>query len=231
VFAETRRAYSFFGTTDINLLFLGALLAQLGHEYPNECSRYEADLEVCATDIDTTLQRGVLGPFGMSSSTYLWNDHLARHAVSPHDSDGKPFAKRHPTASDAARYASAGGLHTTPTDYTAFLLEIINPKPPDLFRLTKASLEEMVRPQVKFPKNMQIDGATSWALGWAVQERTTGNVIVHSGGQAGFQSLTMVSMPRKSGYIILTNSNNGWKVFHHPEFVKAMDELLDGGVG
>jgi len=209
--------------------YLQSVISHLvGHENPNECAQYEAGIEVCATDIDTTLKKRVLRPFGMTSSTYLWNALLARHAASPHDSDGKPFAKQHPTASAAARYASAGGLHTTPTDYAAFLLEIINPKPPDSFRLTKASLEEMVRPQVKLPADMHIDGATSWALGWAVQERSSGNVIVHSGGQTGFQALTMASVPRKCGFIILTNSNNGWKVFDHPEFEKAMDELLDG---
>ena len=52
--------------------YLQSVMTQLvGHEYPNECSRHEADLEVCATDIDTTLKKRVLGPFGMTSSTYL----------------------------------------------------------------------------------------------------------------------------------------------------------------
>jgi hypothetical protein len=80
------------------------------------------------------------------------------------------------------------------------------------------------------PTDVQIDAATSWALGWAVQERATGNVIVHSGGQVGFQSLTMASMSRKAGFILFTNSDNGWKLFHHPKFVKSMNELLDGEV-
>ena len=42
-----------------------------------------------------------------------------------------------------------GGLFTTPTDYANFLIAIIDPKPSDAFRLTKDSLEEMLRPQVK----------------------------------------------------------------------------------
>lgn len=211
--------------------YLQSVMTRLvGHEYSDDCARFEADLEVCATDFDSTLKQRLLMPFGMMSSAYLWNDHLRRHAVSPHDADGKPFAKHPPTAAAAARYAAAGGLYTTATDYATFLLEIMNPKPPDNYRLTQASLDEMVRPQVKLPTDVQIDGATSWALGWAVQERATGNVIVHSGGQAGFQCLTMASVPRKAGFILFINSDNGWKLFHHPKFVKSMNELLDGEV-
>jgi len=84
----------------------------------------------------------------------------------------------------------------------------------------------MLRPQIKLTENQQIDGANSWALGWAVQQRKTGNVIVHSGGQVGFQSLTMASVDRKSGFIVLTNSDNGWKVFHNAAFAELVDRLL-----
>ena len=48
-----------------------------------------------------------------------------------------------------ASYGVAGGLCTTPTDYAKFLIEVIDPKPSDAFRLKKESLEEMLRPQVK----------------------------------------------------------------------------------
>jgi CubicO group peptidase (beta-lactamase class C family) len=127
---------------------------------------------------------------------------------------------------DAARYASAGGLHTTATDYAKFLMEIIAPKTSDAYRLSQKSLNELLRPQVKLDAQQHIDGATAWALGWAIQERKTGNVIVHSGGQDGFKSLTMASVDRKSGFIVLTNGDNGWKVFHNETFQHWMDRLL-----
>ena len=200
-----------------------------GKVNPKDCGTFEAGLEVCATDIDAYMKANVLLPFGMASSGYLWDDRMEKHMARGHDEKGKRFEKRRkPSGPSVARYGMAGELRTTPTDYARFLIEIIEPKPSDAFRLANASLQEMVRPQVKLPADMHIDGATSWALGWAVQERSSGNVIVHSGGQAGFQALTMASVPRKCGFIILTNSNNGWKVFDHPEFEKAMNELLDG---
>jgi CubicO group peptidase (beta-lactamase class C family) len=191
-----------------------------------DCTQYEAGFKVCATDIDPWLKRNLLTPFGMTSSGYVWNGTLARHAASPHDEAGRPLIKAKPSATDAARYASAGGLHTTAQEYAKFLMEIIDPKECDAFRLNTTSLKEMLRPQVKLPVNEKIDEADSWALGWAVQERPTGNVIVHSGGQRGFRSLAMVSVERKSGFIILTNGDNGGRIFRNSEFVDLVNPLL-----
>ena len=192
----------------------------------NDCAKYECDLEVCGTDFDAYLKRTLLQPFSMRESGYLWNKILAKHSARPHDVDGNPSAKKRPSPPDVARYGACGGLHTTATEYAKFLIEVVNPKRSDSTRLTRKSLEEMLRPHVTLPENEKIDGADSWALGWAVQQRKTGNVIVHSGGQAGFQSLTMASIDRKSGFVVLTNSDNGWKIFHDPAFGELMDRLL-----
>jgi len=201
-----------------------------GHVDPNVCAKYEADFEVCATDFDPYMKRTLLAPFGMTSSGYVWNDTFAKHAARPHVPDGKPHAKAKPTATDAARYASAGGLHTTAAEYAKFLMEIVNPRGSDAFRLNQKSLKEMVRPQVKLDPAEKIDGADSWALGWAIQERPTGNVIVHSGGQAGFRSLAMSSLEKKSGFIMLTNGDNGGKVLYDPTLGTILNRLLAGAL-
>ena len=62
----------------------------------------------------------------------------------------------------AARYGAAGGLSTTAAEYAKFLIEVLDPKPSDAFRLTESRRAEMLRPQVKK------DDASSWALGWQV---------------------------------------------------------------
>lgn len=210
--------------------YLQAVVTQLtGREDPADCSQYEAGFEVCATDFDPFMKRCLLEPFGMNSSGYVWRDFFEKHAASPHDITGKPLTKARPKPTDAARYGSCGGLHTTAGDYAKFLTEVIAPRPSDGFRLNAGSLREMLRPQVKLGEGEKIDGADSWALGWAVQERKTGPVIVHSGGQTGFRSLTMASVERKSGFVVLTNSDNGAKVFYHPDFIELTDRLLLGG--
>lgn len=207
--------------------YLQAVIARVhGREDPADCARYEADLKVCATDFDAALEQNILAPFGMQSSGYLWRDDFVGQSASPHDVAGKPRAKKRPTATDIARYGAMGELHTTCTDYGKFLIEVLDPRQPDRFRLSKQMHQQMLRPQVKLKEGEKIDGADSWALGWAIQERKTGDVFLHSGGQDGFRSLTMGSMSRKSGFVIFTNSDNGGKVIFHPKLAAVLNPLL-----
>jgi CubicO group peptidase (beta-lactamase class C family) len=177
-----------------------------GHVNPKECATFEAGVEFCATDIDEYMKANVLVPFGMASSGYLWNDTMEKHMARGHDEKGRPSEiNRRPTRPSAARYGMAGGLFTTPTDYAKFLIEIMDPKASDAFRLTKASLAEMLRPQVK--RNPQ----SSWALGWEINHTESGDFLRHGGGNPGFSCFVAASVERKSGYVIMTNSeNNGY---------------------
>jgi len=211
--------------------YLQSVITHLqGRVDPTDCAKFERGFEVCATDFDPYLKRTLLTPFGMHSSGYVWNQAFEKHSAQPHNSRGEASAKRKPRATAAARYGSAGGLHTTAGDYAKFLLEILAPKESDAHRLGRKSRQEMFRPQVKLPEEEKIDGADSWALGWAVQERKNGNVILHSGGNAGFSCLTMASVERKSGFVVLTNSDNGGKIFFGPAFAELINPLLDGSL-
>ena len=178
----------------------------VGQVNPKDCGPFEAGLEVCATDIDVYLKAKVLDPFGMASSGYLWNDTMENHMAPGHDAEGKPTGlNRKPTGPAVARYAAAGGLCTTPTDYARFLIEVVDPKPSDAFRLKKETLQEMLRPQVK--RNSQ----SSWALGWEINHTESGDFLRHGGGNPGFSCFVAASVERKSGYVIMTNSeNNGY---------------------
>lgn len=207
--------------------YLQSILSHLtGHENRNACGEYEAGVKICATDIDAFLKRNLLVPFGMKVSGYVWNDDLARHTAHPHDVSGKPLPKSQPNATDAARYAAMGGLHTTSTDYAKFLIEVLAPKPADAYRLNKSSHNEMLTPQIRLKEGEKVDDADAWALGWAIRQRTTGDIILHSGGQSGFRSLTMGSVQQKSGFVMLTNSDNGGNVLFHPDLATALNPLF-----
>ena len=173
-----------------------------GHVNRKVSSRYEAGLEVFATDIDQYMRANVFEPFGMGASVYVWNDTLRNYAA-PHDAEGKPSAKRKVRATTAARYGAAGGLQTTPTDYAKFLIEVIKPKGSDAFRLSKESVTEMLRPQAK------INDSISQALGWQIRHTENGDFIMHGGGNPGFAAFVVASVQRKSGLAIMTNSDNG----------------------
>ena len=207
--------------------YLQSVVTQLtGKVYPKECGSYEADLKVCATDIAEYMVNNVLVPHGMASSGYVWNDALGMNEAIPHNLKGEPQPKGHPTAIDMARYASAGGLITTAKDLSKFIIGLFTPKQSDPYRLNRKSLEEMLRPQVRLREDQKIDGASSWALGWAVQERENGNIVLHSGGQSGFRSLMMVSIERKSGFVMLTNGDSGGYLLYNQELGNVLNRLF-----
>ena len=207
--------------------YLQSVVTQLtGKVNLDNCGNYEAGLKICATDIGDYLTSNVLIPNGMNSSGYVWTPQLGKNEALAHDVNGKLISKPHQTATDMARYASAGGLLASVKDYASFIISLFNPKEKDPFLLNKVSLKEMTTPQVKLRENQKIDGANSWGLGWAIQERPNGNVILHSGGQAGFRSLTMASLEKKTGFVILTNSDNGGYLLYDPELMNALNRLF-----
>lgn len=198
-----------------------------GRRFPSPCGRYEGDLEVCATDFDALMQRSLLGPLGMGASGYEWRASFERSMARPHGVDGRALPLKKPNAADIARYGAVGELRTTIADYAKFLLAVINLPAGDAF-LGAAMRDEMLRPQVKLDPAGKIDGADSWALGWAVQPRPTGHVVLHSGGQSGFRSLTMLSVDRKAGFVIFTNSDNGGHICYDQELGTLLTPLLAG---
>ena len=166
----------------------------------------------------------VLVPFGMASSGYVWVDAYNERMARPHDVSGKQLDRKS-TAVDAARYGAAGGLHTTASDYARFLVEVIDPKPADASRLSEAIWKAMIAPQI------EVTDATSWALGWQVQHNKHGDLLSHGGDNPGFKALTAASVTRKSGFVILTNSDRGFEVITKVVSSAGMQEFLPVVVG
>ena len=209
--------------------YLQSVVARLvGHVDTTQCGTYEADLKVCATDMDAYMRTNLLAPFGMSLSGYLWKEELAQRMARPHDEQGTPLEIRKYAPADAARYGAMGGLLTTATDYAKFLIEVIAPKPADAFRLSQISIEEMLKPQVKVEETNEY--SISWALGWRIAHTAQGDLVSHGGDQTGFHSTSEVSVARKSGYVILTNGDNGWKLIQElaPDVSRWVHTHADG---
>jgi hypothetical protein len=101
-----------------------------------------------------------------------------------------------------AVYGAAASLSTTPADYARFLLEILDPKPADAFRLGENSRREYLRPQFKR------DEISSSSLGWVVAQTNGLTFFTHAGSAAGWYCETYASTDRKSGIVIMTNGDN-----------------------
>jgi CubicO group peptidase (beta-lactamase class C family) len=169
---------------------------------------------------DPFMRRVLLAPFGMEASGYVWNDHYERHMARPHDTAGGALDNQKNTADSVARYGSAGALLSTPTDFAKFLCEVIAPGPADAFRLSRASLEEMVRPVVKLD-----DGTNgSWALGWRIQPTEKGDFVMHGGDNEGFHCVAVASPSLRNGYVVMTNGESGVAVL--PKVMEPINAAL-----
>jgi CubicO group peptidase (beta-lactamase class C family) len=161
--------------------------------------------ELTKQPIEEYMRVNIFEPFAMTSSGYVWNDTFARKMARPHDKDGKTTENKRSTAADVARYASAGALLTTPTDYAKFMSEIVDPKGPDQFRLKPSTLAQMVRPQVETNDMYH----TAWGLGFAIFRTKNGEIVGHGGDNDGFHCISLMSLPHKSGIVLMTNSDGG----------------------
>ena len=150
----------------------------------------------------------VLKPLRMTASrvTYEEGTDYARKVARRHDQNGKRIPDNPVTqqerAEGIARYGAAAMLMTTPADYATFLLEFLDPKPGDAFRLNDASRAEMLRPQVK-----KTD-ATWQGLAWHLEENEgIPRLFTHSGQADGWYCLAAGCMERRSALMVMLNGD------------------------
>lgn len=110
------------------------------------------------------------------------------------------------------------------------MIEVVNPKPADAFRLTAGSLQMMTRPVVSVlddaaPLPGDPRGASS-PLGWQVFPTMDGTVIAHGGDVEGSHSFAVASVSHRSGYVVMTNGENGWRLTHQLITAAEMHRLL-----
>lgn len=150
----------------------------------------------------------VLKPLGMTASRVAYEEGAAyaRQVAQGHDQNGKRFPDNPVTpqkrAEDLATYGAAAALKTTPTDFATFLLEFLDPKPANAFRLNETSRAEMLRPQVK-----KTDG--TWeGLAWALEQHEgTSMLFTHSGQASGWYCMAAGSAERRSGLMVMVNGD------------------------
>jgi CubicO group peptidase (beta-lactamase class C family) len=165
--------------------------------------------EIAGKSFERFMLDDILVPLGMTSSFITWDMSSVRQIAKPHDDNVKRIAEKYftpPSASERAegiaRYGAAAMLMTTPTDYGKFLLEFLDPKPADDFRLNDVSRTEMLRPQ--FTKNDRAWEGLAWAL---EQHEGTPMLFTHAGQDAGYYCFTAGSTERRSGLMVMLNGD------------------------
>lgn len=165
-------------------------------------------VEITGKSFERFMLDNILVPLGMTSSSITWDMNTVRRIAKPHDENGKRIAGKYVTppsgveaAEGIARYGAAAMLMTTPTDYAKFLLEFVNPRPADNYRLSETSRGEMLRPQVK-------TGFGAEGLAWNLEEHAgVPRIFAHSGSDAGYYCFAAASVERRSGLMVMLNGD------------------------
>jgi len=160
-------------------------------------------MQVALTDMlskpfDEIMQSTILGPLGMSNSTYRQPlpEAMQGHAAHAYDNEGK--------AMDAPWHVypeqAAAGLWTTPTDLAQVAIELQRAvRGPSGKVLKEATAREMIAPT----------GVGPFGVGFQLEQKGQGWYFSHSGGNWGFRCHLLAHVRKGYGVVIMTNSDDG----------------------
>src|SRR5271169_2930344 len=154
-------------------------------------------MDVTGKPFPQFMQQTVLGPIGMTNSTFqqpLPPD-LAAHAAAGTLADGQPVPGKWHIYPELA----AAGLWTTPTDLAKFGIEIALSKSGKSNRvLSEAMTRQMLTPQ-----------SGDVGLGFFLGLGGNPNAFGHDGSDEGFQAILIMISDSGQGAAVMANSDNG----------------------
>ncbi len=165
--------------------------------------------------LEELLQEYVFQPFGMTRTSFIWQDHFESDYANAYDEYGRSLGPHRWMSPDAA-----GSMQTTINDLAKFLLAVMQGQ-----RLQPTMHGQMLSPQVQifskheFPSLNQETTEEykpirlSYGLGWGLYWSSYGEAFFKEGHDEGWRNYAVCFDGPKSGMIILTNSSNGEGIF------------------
>ena len=150
---------------------------------------------ITGQSLSDAIQVLVFDPLAMTRSSFVWESRFAEDAAVGRG----PFGEaRKATRSTTARAPSS--LQTTVTDYARFLAAIL-----DTTGLRPQTWQLMMTPVV------DVAPGVGWGLGWEIEKDSLDFRIAHHGdnSSSAFTGFTLIDVPRRCGFVYLTNSSNG----------------------
>jgi CubicO group peptidase (beta-lactamase class C family) len=162
--------------------------------------------ELTGQPFATLMQATVLGPLGMSMSSYEQPPPVATESqlARAHDGQGR--------AMNAAWHVypeqAAAGLWTTPSDLARFLIEVQTAvRGPAGKVLSQASARQMTSPV----------GVGPYAVGLSIEKEGEGWYFSHGGSNWGFQCYMIGHVRKGYGFAVMTNGDRGGQLIGEVE--------------
>ncbi len=177
--------------------------------------------------LDTPAGSYLFQPAGMHATAYTGQAWFAGRIARPHDAAGKPME---PTI--ATRANAADLVYSTPSDYAAFMLDVLDDK-----GLSAGVASERGRIQTDTraticsgTKAAACPAAAGTGLGWEILQFNSAAIMMHTGKDDGLFTFAYLDKASRSGAVIMTNGDNGYKIvipvlerLHiNPEFLRFL---------
>ena len=172
-------------------------------------------------NLDELFQQEVAKPLGMKHSYFTKNDYLVKHKAKGH-SEGKVIEALY--ENDLMTFGAAHSLHSNATDFSRFLLAIMEEK-----GLKKENFHELLKEQVRLSDNHEYReelGIDAWGLGFIRSNTPHGVKLFHGGTNPYFQSYFSMLKDKKWGFVIFTNADNGLAILEPLEQYLINDEKI-----
>ena len=161
------------------------------------------------TTFENAMRHRVLNPLGMRNSTFLRGEVPAHLAASPHV--GMPLTVPEGAYPYTRRHAPSSTLHSNLVEMCRWMVAHFEPAgdaaegcDEQWARLDPALLARMRRPVVPVGDPPWED---AWSLGWGVGSHGGLRTLSHSGADPGFGSRLVLVPDRRTGVVVLANSN------------------------
>lgn len=138
------------------------------------------------------VRKRILEPLGMRTTGVTLQGDLAAWMTEGHDAQGSVVRRL-----DApAAFAGAGALRSNAEDLLTFLADNVGPPKS---RLQRAMRDAHV-------KRKDVNAQQGVGLGWQIRSVRDRNVLMHTGGSAGYRSFLAFDPDKKVGVVLLANS-------------------------
>ena len=158
---------------------------------------------------ETLAHRWLFAPAHMRASGYVSAQGETVPIAVPYDEAGKPLPVERMT-----RYNAADLAHATARDYARFLIDARNDRGLSASVAAERSISQAdLTPETcAGSKAATCPPWTGFGLGWQLLGFPDGTTMLHTGKDAGAFTFAAIDRASGDGIVILTNSDNGWRV-------------------
>lgn len=171
--------------------------------------------QITGRGLEALAREKIFDPLGMDMTSYVWQRRFENKFCNGHTVSGEIIPKDREDEAGAA-----GSMETTPADYSRFLTALMNRQ-----LLKESTFNEMIRPQIRIKSKQQFGPDAkvdtddfdninlSYGLGCGLIKTKYGTGAFKEGHGDGFQHYFIIFPEKKTGVLIMSNSDNGESIF------------------